>query len=457
MSAPIDADLARTALSELPRGDNVKPGESVKLENVYVVRHHRNALDPESSLVVANRGMGKSLWAHALRDPDLRKSVALALGMKALGSAETRLAFHGGIADPNTPSPDSLAHALKEGFSPREIFHGVVMDHLLEADSPRRGSSLVERLTWMRGAPDEAARVREQAAARGHLVLLFDGLDRLGESWPKTRELLKGLLQVALEMQSTRTIRLKLFLRTDQFADLRSFEFPDSSKLRNTCAFLDWPAADLYGLLFFRLEAAKLWTAPIDPEARVTSLAGPFMGSGARRGRVFTWIPKHLADAHGQISPRTFLTVWREAAVDATSRSSGVPETAVDAKAIHSGVQRASDDRMNELREDYPWVEPLLRLINEVPLAEEELAEAWESAKAFDKVESVATQADRPIWMPLRSTLDNAPLATQLVEALRLIGVVERRTNGKIDVPDIFRVFAGIRRRGGVPPRKQSR
>ena len=311
----------------------------------------------------------------------------------------------------------------------------------------------------MKGAPDEAARLREQAAARGHLVLLFDGLDRLGETWPKTRELLKGLLQVALEMQSTRTIRLKLFLRRDQFEDLRPFEFPDSSKLRNTCAFLDWPAAHLYGLLFFRLEAAKLWTTPrgSDVEEQVTTLAGPFMGSGPRRGRVFSWIPKHLADAHGEISPRTFLTVWREAALDAMDRPSGPPETAVDAKAIHVGVQLASHDRMNELREDYPWVEPLLRVIKEVPLVEEELAAVWESANTFTKVEGVATQADRPIWMPLMSSLDNAPLSTQLVAALSLIGVAERRPNGKIDVPDIFRVFAGIRRRGGVPPRKSSR
>jgi hypothetical protein len=39
-----------------------------------------------------------------------------------------------------------------------------------------------------------------------------------------------------------------------------------------------------------------------------------------------------------------------------------------------------------------------------------------------------------------------------LLNALRYIGVVEFRTESRINMPDIFRVEAGIKRRGGVRP-----
>jgi len=42
-----------------------------------------------------------------------------------------------------------------------------------------------------------------------------------------------------------------------------------------------------------------------------------------------------------------------------------------------------------------------------------------------------------------------------LVNALRTIGVLEIRSSGKINLPDIFRIEAGIKRQGGVkPPRR---
>lgn len=453
MSLVIDAKRAREALSELPRGDNVRPGEEIRSEDVYVVRRHWTALDPESALVVANRGMGKSLWAHALRDKGLREHVAAELSLRGLAAADTRLAFNGGVSDHTMPTPDSLQHALDQGFAPRQVFHGVVLGHLLEPDSPLKGMTLVERLVWMNEHPDDATRLRELGAARGRVLLLFDGLDRLGGDWPTTRELLKGLLQVALEMQSTRTVRLKLFLRRDQFEDPRPFEFPDSSKLRNTRADLDWLPSELYGLLFFRLRKHGLWTPSEErnQETLVASLAGSFMGADRRRGSVFTWIPKHLADARGEISPRTFLTMWREAALHA-SHSTSPPETAVDAKAIHVGVQRASEDRMNELREDYPWVELALQSIPKVPLPEADLEALWASENAFAKMAKAADENGRRIWMP--SWSETTRLVTLFVDALRAIGVVERRPNGKIDVPDIFRLYAGIPRHGGVPPRK---
>ena len=49
------------------------------------------------------------------------------------------------------------------------------------------------------------------------LLVVFDALDRLGDTWQTVQELTRGLLKQTLKMNSYRAIRLKLFMRVDQF------------------------------------------------------------------------------------------------------------------------------------------------------------------------------------------------------------------------------------------------
>jgi hypothetical protein len=56
---------------------------------------------------------------------------------------------------------------------------------------------------------------------------------------------------------------------------------------------------------------------------------------------------------------------------------------------------------------------------------------------------------------PVQLADPGVPPEKALVLALQTIGVLEIRSNGKVNVPDIFRVEAGILRMGGVkPPRR---
>lgn len=195
----------------------------------------------------------------------------------------------------------------------------------------------------------------------------------------------------------------------------------------------------------------------------VHALAGEFMGANKKRGRVYTWLPTHLADAHGQISPRTFLTVWRAAA----EHGATPPQTPVDHLGLIEGVRKASGDRLAELAEDYPWVRVALEPLRgkEVPIEREALADLWLSAGTFALVvERLQAKDARLVVGPglanqLRLFLGHDAARDSedaiLLSALRVIGVVEIRGNGKINIPDIFRVEARIHRRGGVkPPRR---
>ncbi len=453
----------RDALAALPRAANVKPGETVSIDDVHVIFEHRNVIDLQRPLVVANRGMGKSLWAHVLRDREAWQKMATRFRMRSATELETRLAFHGGLTTTGgTVTQEMLSGALVAGFSAKEIFHGVLLRQLASRFSGRRmPEKLMELLAWQRANSEEAANLRTTADQGPPLLLLFDGLDRLGRDWTETQALVKGLLQVALEVQSLRNVFFKIFLRNDQYEDLRIFEFPDSSKLRSARVELKWSSRNIYDLLFFHLERGSSDAAAaledLDQEARVKVLAGPYMGSDYRRGHVFSWVPTHLADTRGEISPRTFLTAWRCAAEHARDREPGKsPVLPVDPKAIHAGVQAASEDRMNELREDYPWVEDALKPLagRAVPLPVEALDTLWKESDTFVAVGKRATNADRPIWVTFVGTQRGD--TDQLVDALEWIGVAERRkaaAGEKINIPDIFRVNAGIKRRGGVVPK----
>ena len=189
------------------------------------------------------------------------------------------------------------------------------------------------------------------------------------------------------------------------------------------------------------------------------------MGAGKKRGRVYSWLPTHLADGHGQISPRTFMTAWRVAAEHGEP-----PETPVDHLGLLEGVRKASGDRLAELSEDYPWVRVALEPLRgqEVPIARESLAELWRTAGTYEQVVQRLQAKDLRLF-PRARPFTSAQLGlfmfgldhetdspdVILLRAMRAIGVVEERTNNKINIPDIFRLEAGIFRRGGVqPPRR---
>ena len=305
------------------------------------------------------------------------------------------------------------------------------------------------------------------------LVIVFDALDRLANDWETTRKLTAALLKRALAVRSYRALRLKLFMRRDQFEDPSLFAFPDGSKIRNTRVDLTWTSTDLYSLLFARLSQAPVSTnafvglasqliaeqtqqsefsevAADRNKILVDALAGEYMGADKKRGRVYTWLPLHLSDSRGETSPRTFLTAWREAALHVPAPTG----QAVDHLGLSEGVRRASEDRLQELREDYWWIPTALAPLQGqmVPMDRSVLEALW---SASDTAKNIRATSSGKGLAPVQ--LEDATKVPEvaMVEALAAIGVIEIRSNGKVNVPDIFRVEAGIKRKGGVrPPRR---
>ncbi len=471
----IDFGAIRAAMSDLKLSSKVTPNAPIETDQVFFPDGHRGVLDLGRQLVVGNRGMGKSFWTHALVNQDLREVLARKYKLSELARTEVVIGFNGSDRlSAVAPTTDEIAIALRHGCDPDVIWRAVLLraTHSLGGTGPN--PNFREAMEQITATPDLYANVLSAADNKltregRSLLVVFDALDRLAEDWEGIGKLTKGLLVRSLGLQSFRAIHAKIFIRNDQMGDTSLFNFRDSSKIRNDRVNLSWRASDLYGLLLFELlrsqkakhaldtlasqtrtraalpEYGQIDTAALEEQAiLISAIAGEFMGSHKKRGRVYSWVPLHLSDADNNCSPRTFLTAWKSAADYVPSPTDRV----VDHLGLIDGVRRASNTRLSELREDYPWIDAALNPLRRqlVPMLRNELFSLWENDGVIDRI---IAELDKNGWLaPIDVFLDREPMA--LLSTMVSIAVMEERASGKINVPDIFRVEAEILRKGGV-------
>ena len=496
-------EQVRRSLDELP--DTMDASTNPPDPNeLYVVLGHERALDPNSTLVVGDRGSGKSFWSAALNSPVTRALIHAQLPRLHLDRVETSWGFSVSTRNPDHPSRRVLQR-LQRDFSVEDIWRAVVLRQLAGRYGEHLpGQDWSDVVGYVAENPEHQERllnrISDRLAADGkrHLVI-FDALDRTGSDWKAIRELVQGLLQVCLELKGQPGIQAKVFLRPDMLEDRVIWRFPDSSKLHHGRVMLGWGRTDLYGLLWHWLcnhgDSAKMYrswlrskhglsfkptqagdqqvyplpaTLRLDEELQqqvLHDMATRYMGTNRRRGRTYTWLPNHLADAKGQVSPRSFLIAVRDAQRE--TRASGHVEV-LHWEGIKRGVQSASSVRVRELREDYPWIQTVLEPLNgqTVPCKDEDIEQRWRNARTIQAIESDRAKAlsseqpdgegsdEGPFYLAphalAEATSDGSEQA--LIQELQRIGVIRRVDDERIDIPDLFRVAAAIGRRGGVRP-----
>lgn len=478
------SDISFTSIREAMAGfeisPRVEPNEVIDLDRVFFPDAHRSVLDVKRQLVVGNRGMGKSFWTHALTNPAVRERLARAYSFPKLASTNVIIGFNGSVKISGvTAAIEEIQTAHKGGDDPELIWRAVILRATRSLRQPTAASSFVDTLNQLKGRPgnyaEELTAADDAITTSGTSILIvFDALDRISHEWGQIRELTKGLLQTIVGLQSFRSVRAKVFMRVDQFADIELFRFPDSSKIRNDRVDLAWYPHELYGLLVFELmrhqsaapvlsELARRLNAhsalptgghlsadPREQEALVTAIAGEYMGKDRKRGRVYTWVPLHLGDAANNCSPRTFLTAWKTAAEHLPSPQRQV----VDHLGINEGVRRASSARLAELREDYGWIDLVLLPLKRqfVPIPKDDLFQLWRGARVTGRILEETSGSG---WLAPIGVFIEKDSPDALLQTMTSIAVMEERANGKINVPDIFRVEAEILRKGGVAvPRK---
>jgi hypothetical protein len=468
----------QTSLPEETAQFGSKPPE---VRFLYLPRAHARALQPDSMVVEGMRGAGKSLWWAALQSEPHRKVLARHLPQSQVTEQTVVSAGFGEGSKPASyPGKDTLQN-LSTKFDPRIIWRTVVAWHTFGRQANMPESSWDDRARWVDTNPErveaEFFKVDQELSRLGkkHLIL-FDALDRTADDWPSLRKLTRGLLQILLELRSFKAIRAKAFLRPDILEDPQVLAFPDASKITANKVTLTWPRAELYSLFWQYLGNAnegsegfrqscvegfkqkwviedEVWIIPNEmrndenlQRSIFHAIAGPWMGRDQRRGFPYTWLPNHLGDAHVQTSPRSFLAALRESAKD---RLRSDYSYAIHYEAIKRGVQEASRIRVNEIKEDYPWValviEPLGGLV--VPCTFDEIKNRWQQEHTVDKLnnQNEATEVRLP---PSRLDKGEDGLISDLVS----LGIFQVMQNSRINMPDVYRVGFQLKRRGGVKP-----
>ena len=471
-----DIGILRNAIGSLQPGSAHLANEPPRSEEIFAPAAHSNALDPQRPLVVGNRGVGKSFWSSVLTHERARARVGAEYPRLALGQIQATLGFHeaAGKDEGPAPSPSTLRTLLRRGKDPLTIWRAVLIQALSGVTGVRSPPALDATIEWLEAdtARAEAALRHADAAFRAKdetFLLVFDALDRLGTDWQTITSLTKGILQLALDMRGFRALKAKVFLRTDQSKDDDLFRFADASKIRSSAVNLVWRRGELFGLLYNILISTELNRVALSKlagdetssdmanmllsdegvqEELFYRLAGEFMGAGPKRGRTYNWLYDHLADTFGETSPRSFLTALQRAAAFGPAPK----DTVIDHNGIRAGVQDASRVRVDQLKEDYGWIDKVMGALNglEVPCDPEFFKRRW---KDRETVAGIRTEArEDPRLLPLEIATDRDSPESALLQALENIGVVEFRDLNRINMPDIFRVEAGIKRRGGVRP-----
>ncbi|CAK0756425.1 conserved hypothetical protein [Gammaproteobacteria bacterium] len=446
--------------------------------NLYVPPAHVKALRLECNLVVGARGVGKSFWTAALGSTTLRNTIGQSI--REMERVDVRIGFSVLESIDNYPNADTFAQMLTSGITAYDIWRAVIVRWIAERlyeDLPR--ARWDETVAWLKANPEDVARLMQRAnqhLANGNRfgLIVFDALDRTSDDWRTMDAIVRDLLRVALWLKSYSCLGAKVFLREDQF-ERSVTDFPDASKLLSTKTELTWARHDLHGLLWkmlvngpdehgkclreiyrkvglsFPLELKEIWQLA-DKAKRETpsqralfeTLAGPWMGRDKRRGVPYVWSVGHLADGRGRTSPRSFLAAIRQSAEDSLER---YPEYAyaLHYESIKRGIQKASRTRVDEMAEDYPWVRTFMTPLGglTVPCDYSFILQRWEqefpAGPDSTHLKRLPPQHTERGWTGIR-------------EDLARLGVFEIKKDGRIDMPDLYRVGFGLGRKGGVKP-----
>jgi hypothetical protein len=475
-----DVSKIRNALIEAIPYTTANYGETPGIEHVYTPPAHEKALRLEASLVIGSRGVGKSFWTAAINDEKIRSE--LGNSIHELKNTSVYIGFSTKDDIDAYPDKETFTQLLGQGFTPYEIWRAVAARWMSKTTCsyiPSRDWS--DTVEWVRDNPEQVTRLFQSANAVFELedkraLILFDALDRCSDNWQEMDNIVRDLLRVTLWLKSYSKIYTKVFLRTDQFPR-QIMDFPDASKIWAAKVELTWQIHDLHGLLWQLLCNAQgergailrnlyekaVGQPPIqggsnswslankvkrdEPEQRklFQKLAGSYMGKDQRRGIPYVWVVRHLADGKGQTSPRSFLAAIRSAAEDSLGKYPDYKD-ALHYESIKRGVQEASSIRIKEVAEDYPWITELLNPLERlnVPCEFSAIEERWDSE--FLKGLGTLTSKNR---LPPQNLKEGWP---GIRKDLERIGLFEMLQDGRVNMPDLYRIGFRLGRKGGVKP-----
>ena len=485
----IDFSVIRRALAVLPSDHDASGAQRPTVDEIFTPDQHANALDPNTPVVVGARGAGKSFWAGVLGQDDTREETAKAYPNLGLDRLVVRPAYSGFPGDDSVTSKiiDARVPPGSEIDLAPELWQAVIMRAAKSALEPDVESQSIRDFMEKYADPEDAAKefklLDRRFASEGRTLLVtFDALDTLSRDWVRSGRLIDALFEVVWGLRARQSIRAKIFIRPEQLND-ETLRFVELPKLRSGRVQLEWNQVDLYGLLYWRLSSAtddavfrnfrslveetgatiptdvvqrrRHWSLLVDQSAQknvMEHLAGLYMGKGNKKGGTYDWPYRHLGDSVGQVTPRSFLKLFTEAA-----KFGQVPtQQVITPEGIRHGLREASRVRVDQLGIEYKWVRRALAPLAgvTVPCDREAIYARWKETNTVRLILEAAKDTQTG-FLPPFPVLAKGDKLEMLASAMERIGMLSYRDDGRVDIPDLFRVAALMLKKGGTPPKQK--
>ena len=473
--------------------ENESNDDDVFLKNFLPIPNYRQVLERDTLLILGGKGAGKTELFRLLAIPSGRRILVENLKIRALDDLEktTWIAAFGRTRqqEKTFPAMETIEAQMQNASNLdwRAFWIGLMLGVMLRQNQGILTSSwadeipleirelLINKLpllsAWFPLVRQDIEKINhaldlldeQLIKADEWLFITYDELDRLVSSYNQLAVPIRELLAFWLDRwRRWERIRPKIFLRTDLFRE-DFLSFPDASKLKAYQTNLEWKDAWLYQLLFKRLAnsgqemADYLGTLPrflketntelgiiITPieyshQFMIEKIIGRFMGENPRKGFTYSWIPNHLKDAGGRIDPRSLLNLFSLAAnrrLGHFNPQNLSGDTLLNPSDLQGAIVEASEHRIGELVDEYPWLAPLKNSLNglKVPVEEEIF---------LDKLKNTTWSEESGKQPP---TLNPEEIMRYLLQ----LGIIDRRSDKRVNMPEIYMYGFGVKRPGGV-------
>ena len=482
----------RAQISNLGYGQAEAESRSLFARRLHPVPEHLRALDPTVVLVVGPRGSGKSELFSAFfsEDDDLGDAIM----RYAPGSAGSQIRSSAARWEPAHPAgtgfPDdrALAEQIDSDKTAKTFWYVMLVRTLadqLDRESRQSLEPLLRPVAADLGPILKAERdlsvnptialdmLEKRLEGAGHWVFVgYDELDTLGGfDWQLTARLVRGLIAFWSDYSRRwRRIRAKVFLRSDLFRRHANMGTADFAKLAATRAELVWSDTAILGMLIKRIantsesladycRGARLSFAqdgilgllpkierPDNAYALLERFSGEYMGAERKKGYVRNWVLDHLRDGNGQVSPRTLVRLFEQAALKEVPNRTLRPPRLLHPASLRQALDDVSQDHVTQaISSEWPWLEGVRERISKqrlVPWSRSQivalLGADWGRPWASSNHGNIRPPEERP---------------GRLVDYLVELGVFRNRPGDRVDVPDPYLRGLDLRRKGGVSRR----
>lgn len=475
--------------------DDTTEYEEDNIRSFLQIKQYKELQDPSKMLVVGGRGAGKTRVFKTLVGEDgFRHVIGDSAPFNRPNFQNTKILIGYFLDSSALPSPTVLENIIQEReisafwsgatvlelltyFEGDEAIRNIAQKHfgadaleLMQAKdilkSPRKWIPMYlnNPEPWENFLDDVDAILWDRDQ---WIFLAYDQVDRICTNLKTLYTYIQSLVSYWFSVSNRRRrLKCKIFIRTD-LLNSENIHFPDASKVSGRRIDLSWDALTLYRLLIRRLSNAQNEAAPhmieyleripglLEKNADigyfpsededkvrkfVQQLIGPYMGTSPKKGESYLWVPNHLQDANGDLSPRSFLKCYSCAAKTMLSPSgqktlSQLPDAILlSPSAIQGAVQEVSAYRVKELGEDFPWIARLKNVLNGGTLLMQE-EEFKERLAEFLKT----SPKDPPV-----DSVDS------LMNLLLSLGIIIQSTDKRINMPEIYLHGFGLKRKGGL-------